>query len=373
MKSYFADTVQMAVEQARRELGSDAALVTSRVSSADARHLGRYEVVFAFDAPLPTAPTLPPSAATPPAPPSATPSGEKEIQTLRRELDTWRRAALGSMDQPRWMLDEPELQAAYFHLLEAEVDRDLAVQLVAAARKALSEDEAQVQDVIAEAILRHARIDSSLGAEGTKNKIVALVGPPGAGKTAVAAKLAFRYGLAEGRRVALISYDSQRLAASEELRWYASVFGVPFQAAETNLALSQGIEEHAGKDLILIDTPGFIARDLAAGCEQADYLARREDIQKHLVLPVSMRSSDLARTHRAFDIFCPTRLLFTRLDESDVYGPILCESARSGRPLSFFGTGQRVPEDIEPAGRELLLGRLLQDRRERDISIRSAA
>jgi flagellar biosynthesis protein FlhF len=263
------------------------------------------------------------------------------------------------MDQPRWMLGEPEVEQAYFQLLAAEVDGDLAQQLLATAFKNAGADRVALRDAIAAEIHRCARVDSTLGVDAARQKRVALVGPPGAGKTASLAKIAIRYGIAERRSIALIAYDSIRLAAAEELRWYASILGVAFHAVETNLALAQAIEEHRGKDLILIDTPGFTARDLAAGSEEADYLARRDDIQKHLVLPVSMRASDMARTSAAFDVFRASRLIFTRLDESDVYGPMLCESARSGRPISFFGTGQRVPEDLDAANQQVFVERLL--------------
>lgn len=357
MKSYFAESVQLAVEQARRELGPDAALVTSRVTTAEAHHLGRYEVVFAYDLPASPAPA-------PPVAPSASASGgaqglAAEVGVVRREVDTWRRTMFEWMDQPRWMVGEPELERAYFHMLDAEVDRDLAVHLLASARKTAGGEGSDCRDAIAAEIRRCARVDPVLGVESVSQKLVALVGPPGAGKTAAIAKLAIRYGISERRPIALIAYDGERLAASEELRWYASVLGVAFHAVDTNLALSQAIEQHCGKHLVLIDTPGFTARDLANGNEQAEYLARREDIQTHLTLPVSMRSGDLARVSGAFDVFNPSRLIFTRLDETEVYGPILSESARSGRPISFFSAGQRVPEDLQPASGEFLVERLL--------------
>ncbi len=359
LKSYFAETVQMAVEQARRELGPEAALVTSRVSPAEATHLGHYEVVFASDLPE-MSPVPPPAASTPTAaPPGGMEQLAAEMEMVRREFDVWRRAALSCMEQPRWMLGDSELEAAYFHLIEAEVDRDLALQLLSTARQAAGPGGADLRETLAGEIRRSLRVDTALGADSCPQKLVALVGPPGAGKTATLAKLAVRFGLAERRPMALISYDSLRLAASEELRWYASILGVSFQSVETTMALAQSIEEHRGKELILIDTPGFTARDLADGCEEGEYLARRDDIQKHLVLPVSMRSSDLARASAAFDLFRPSRLIFTRLDETEVYGPVLCESVRSGRPLSFFAAGQRVPDDLEPAGCDLIVERLL--------------
>ena len=120
---------------------------------------------------------------------------------------------------------------------------------------------------------------------------------------------------------------------------------------------------------MLIDTPGFAFRDLAGGCELASFLAERTDIQKHLVLSGSMRCTDMNRMSAAYDIFRPSHLIFTRMDETETLGPVLNEAIGSGRPLSFFGTGQQVPEDLEAVNHTDLLNRLLRSR----VSIRTAA
>ena len=129
---------------------------------------------------------------------------------------------------------------------------------------------------------------------------------------------------------------------------------------ETVAALAQTIEENRGKDLILIDTPGFGFSDLDISAGLAQFLSTREDIDTHLVLSSSMKSADLTRVVDRFEVFRPDRLLFTKLDETGSFGPILHEAVRSGKPLSFFATGQRIPEDLETASKsrlvELILG-----------------
>ena len=111
--------------------------------------------------------------------------------------------------------------------------------------------------------------------------------------------------------------------------------------------------------MIFIDTPGFTLRDLENGCDAADFLASRDDIQTHLVIPASMRSADLSRVAAAYGVFKPSHFIFTRMDETETVGPVLCEAVGRGRPISFFGTGQRVPEDLEEARQGLLGNRLL--------------
>jgi flagellar biosynthesis protein FlhF len=150
------------------------------------------------------------------------------------------------------------------------------------------------------------------------------------------------------------------VAAAEQLRAYAAILGVGFQLLETVRALSQTLEENSGKDLILIDTPGYGFADLDLGTDLARFLTSRRDIDTQLVLSSSMKTADLTRVIDGYEIFRPRRLLFSKLDETTAAGPILNEAVRTGKPLSFFAAGQRIPEDLEEAspGRliDLLLG-----------------
>src|SRR5208283_3377129 len=105
-------------------------------------------------------------------------------------------------------------------------------------------------------------VQPTLGCGEASPRKVALVGPPGAGKTSTLVKLAINYGLACRRPVLLLSMDTYRVAAADQLRSYAAILGVGFQLAETVTALAQSIEENRGKELIFIDTPGMAAGDM---------------------------------------------------------------------------------------------------------------
>ena len=185
--------------------------------------------------------------------------------------------------------------------------------------------------------------------------MAALVGPCASGKTTTLVKLAVRYGLSMQRPAHILSMDCYRVAAAEQLRSYAAILGVGFQALDTTAALSQAIEEHRNKDLILIDTPGFGARDLDAAQDLARFLASRPDIDTHLVLSAAMRSADLTRVVDRFEVFRPAKLLFAGLDETETFGPILNQVVRTAKPVSFLAAGQQIPEDLEPATVERVL------------------
>lgn len=237
-------------------------------------------------------------------------------------------------------------------LLDADVYPDLA--------ESLNREAAGKAGSLRKAVEAAVRVDSALGIPNATRRIVALVGPPGAGKTTALVKLATRYGIASLRSLHFVSTDVYRVGGAEQLRLYASILGVGFQAVETPLALAQTLEEQRGKDLIFIDTPGWTPRNSPGMDELADYIGNDPSIDVHLVLPASSRASDLARMVDRYSTFRPSKLLFTRIDETCRYGPLLNESYRGGKPVSFLTAGEQIPEDLEPATvhriAELVLG-----------------
>ncbi|MGH9592777.1 MAG: hypothetical protein ACRD5L_06775 [Bryobacteraceae bacterium] len=197
--------------------------------------------------------------------------------------------------------------------------------------------------------VRRAVVDVTLGIPGFESAIVALVGPPGAGKTTTLVKLAAHYGLAGERRTQILSADVYRAGAADQLRALASILGFGCEVVEPPLALSQAIEEHRSKQLILIDTPGLSSREMEDGAGLAQFLASRADVDTYLVLPASMQSAALARIASQYAVFQPKKLILTRIDELDEQGNSPAQAAWCSLPVSFLCCGQQIPDDIEPA------------------------
>jgi flagellar biosynthesis protein FlhF len=344
IKSYYSRTVEDAIAVARQELGPGAMLVQSRRTLPEAQHLGEYEVVFVTDAP----------GAQPPHPESAPPTVDRvssDFSELKRELEAMRRALSRSAYAPSDRRGSPDLCDAYAALSASDLSPELARTIVDAAqeRAPAERNRAAFERALAEELQSRIRTQPLLGRGDARPHIVALVGPPGSGKTTTLVKLAVNYGLVSRRPPLLLSIDTYRVAAAEQLRAYAAILGVAFQVLETPAALAQAIEENRGKDLILIDTPGLGFGDLDAGAALAHFLSTRQDIDTQLVLPGSMKSADLTRVVDAYEIFGPQRLIFTKVDETCSHGPLVNEAVRTGKPISFLGTGQRIPEDLETA------------------------
>jgi flagellar biosynthesis protein FlhF len=354
LKSFFADTIEEAIQRARREMGPEAMFVNSKTTALESRHLGVYEIVCAVDAesrseetPFPI-PHLELAAAPP------VDKLSQEVSELKQQME---RLALGlarSGAGLTGMASDPELAKIFATLTHAELDADLAYDIVG--RIGAPATTEGLRAVVGRLI----RTDQELGCTGTSPRALALIGPPGSGKTSALVKLAVRYGITSRRPAQILSLDTYRIGAAEELRSYASILGIGFQVLETTAALAQALEEHRQKDLILIDTPGLGSAEMDAFADAAGLLSSDQGIDTHLVLPASMRTSDLKRVARQYDVFQPSKLLFTRLDETETFGAILNQSIRMGKPVSFLSRGQRIPEDLEPASQELILDLVLK-------------
>jgi flagellar biosynthesis protein FlhF len=244
-------------------------------------------------------------------------------------------------------------------LVKAEVDPELALDIAEAVRARMHRRSvldisrprsAAEWDESSLVLETQAEMAARCPVQSTIGPVTALVGPPGAGKTTTLVKLAVSQGLAAGRAVRLVSVDTQRIGAAAQLETYAAILDVPFQVVDSPAALAQVIDYAPANTLLLIDTPGYSASLFEElGCDLANLLARRQEIDTHLVLTASMRPEALRQAADLYGAFRPSKLLFTHLDEATPYAAMFCEAARRELALSFFATGQSVPEDLEPA------------------------
>lgn len=368
IKSYFADSVQEAMERARAELGTEAMLVHSRKTDPELRHLGAYEVVFGMADKNGTAVA---ATAKPPGDAAMRDGADalmEEMAELRRQIEGVKRsvsrqsAHLRLAGLERW----PELEQLYEQLLFADFSHETAQELVqAAARRAAADDgrpprspAAGLEAAVSAEIDRRLKIAPEIAECRPGRRAALFAGPPGCGKTSLLVKVAVAYGVKQGIPVQILSADTLRVGAVEQLSTYARILGAGFQAVHTAKAFAQALEEHRGKRLVLIDTPGYSASEMGEARELASVVAREREVEVHLLLPALLRQSVLARVVERFEVFSPAKLAFTHFDEAGRPGAALDQALRTGLPVSFLSCGQRIPEDMREASQAALLENL---------------
>lgn len=190
-------------------------------------------------------------------------------------------------------------------------------------------------------------------------RVVAFVGPTGVGKTTTLAKLAARLALQEKKKIVLMTLDSHRIGAVEQLRTYAGLMGIPFRFVREMSGLPEALREHEQRDCVLIDTAGRASGDLNAIHDLAGCLQSLGRVERHLVLSAATKPADIRDTVDRFEVCKPDHLLFTKLDETSTLGSILNEVIRTGKHTLYYADGQRVPEDLHPMPAEQIVNLVL--------------
>lgn len=181
-------------------------------------------------------------------------------------------------------------------------------------------------------------------------KVLFFLGPTGVGKTTTIAKIASRFKVEEQHKVALLTADTYRIAAAEQLRTYAGILEVPFRVIYTAEEIKQAISDFKACDYILVDTAGHSCHNeeqkenMKTFVQSVDGLAEKEVF---LVLSATTKYRDLLEIADAYRSIAEYRLIFTKLDETTALGNLLNVRLHTESELSFVTCGQNVPDDIE--------------------------
>ncbi len=258
----------------------------------------------------------------------------------------------------------------YLKLIESDVASELAGQIVGAVRDDLQPAQLAQPALVQKAVLRRIAAyipvadAPALSAKPADARplTIALVGPTGVGKTTTIAKLAAAYKLRHGRRVGLITCDTFRIAAVDQLRTYAEIIGLPLKVVMTPSEMSAACAAFAGLDAILIDTAGRAPTDAAKLEELHALIAAAKPHQTHLVLSSAASESVMRDAAARFMPLGADRVIFTKLDEAVNFGVLVNVARGINARLSFLTTGQEVPDQIEPGDADRLARLIMHGR-----------
>lgn len=181
-------------------------------------------------------------------------------------------------------------------------------------------------------------------------KVIFFIGPTGVGKTTTIAKIASKFSVDKKKKLALLTADTYRIAAAEQLRTYANILEVPFRVIYTVEDVEQALQDFKGFDYIMVDTAGHSPNnetqreDMRQFIHSVDEKAEKEVF---LVLSATTKYKDLINITDAYSEMTDYKLIFTKLDETTTLGNLLNIKLHTGASLSYITCGQNVPDDIE--------------------------
>ncbi len=293
---------------------------------------------------------------------------------------------------PRTALPTEALEAAYRALIEQEVADQLADAILARVAQELTHeqcsDPARVRQSLVASIasmlpatdgdsdsLAHRVLAKREGVIAKRDSAgakaafrVAFIGPTGVGKTTSIAKIAAMLRLRHGLQVGLVTADTYRIAAVEQLRTYAQILALPLEVAMQPEDLTAACERLSDCDVVLIDTAGRSQNDKSRLAELGQFLQAGAADEVHLVMSATSSERSLLREAAAFGALGVDRIVLTKLDEAAGFGTLLSVTRKLGMRISFVTTGQEVPKDLEPASAHRLAEFLLRGTTANDAS-----
>ncbi len=259
------------------------------------------------------------------------------------------------------------LKLLYNTMIENEVDEIYANQIIDDFGKLQSSN--QTIDYVLSNIYQKMilRFGESKGIEAPKKKpkLVFFIGPTGVGKTTTIAKIASKFQVEKEKKVALLTADTYRIAAAEQLRTYANILEAPFRIIYTEEEIVAACEEFSDYDYILVDTAGHSHQNEGQRESMKKLLdATGEQVEKevYLVLSATTKYKDLLNIADTYTKITDFKIIFTKLDETETFGNLLNLKLHTGVELSYVTCGQNVPDDIADFNPQKTVKKLLEGR-----------
>jgi len=380
---FFAKNISEAIRNVREELGRDAVILSNKEVSGGIELVAAIdydEALLDRDSPKSTSATQktktnthsqePVSQTAPAAKVEWT--QEPTLVEMRRELESLRGLMEDRLTGLAWG------EQARRHPARTQLTRELlALGLSHNLCQQLANEQPEQKDFMMMWRATMGRLAQQLPVNETdfldEGGMIALLGPTGVGKTTTIAKLAARFALRHGKQnVALVTTDSYRIGAHEQLRIYGRILDVPVFIANDSKELSNVLNSLQDKRLVLIDTAGMSQRDVRLS-EQFSVISHGSPlIRSFLVLSATTQMTALDETVKVFSAAEPEACIITKTDEATSLGPVLSVITKYQLPMAYVTDGQRVPEDIRLARKGNLVKQAEQLKRSQDEELMAA-
>ena len=290
---------------------------------------------------------------------SADPHGEEKIRKLEEEI------AQMKILLAEVLVREPKSGTISLHeaLKRQEVDEDILKEMATqsnAGETLVDINAPSAKTTLKNYLNEHVKFSDGVKLNRHGVRIVALLGTTGVGKTTTLAKIAAKFVLEQRSNVALITADTYRISAVEQLKTYSDILELPLEIVYNPQELASAIERHRNKELILIDTAGRSQHNEYQMKELDEFLRVNPRIEKHLVISATTKYTDARQIMSKFSQVTPDKVIFTKVDETGSLGMIVNLLHDSKYSLSYITTGQSVPDDIERANSDILTNFLLE-------------
>ncbi len=354
IKKYVAPSMREAMHRIKKEMGSDAVIIDSKKVKKKGP-LGFFtprdiEVTVALDG-----------------------SPRKDFSAARKEM-VMNRSMAGEIQELKSLVqqivtrrDSPEkeeganntlLQKFYQRLVDNDIDSRIALEITDEIGKEFPQEdleEDKIDRVIRDKIARHIK-SVEYGGQG---QVFCFVGPTGVGKTTTLAKMAASFGVFKKKQVGLITIDTYRIGAVEQLKTYSHLMGLPLEVVMSPQELEEAVERMKHLDLIMIDTAGRSSKNSYQLGELEGFMKVLPQAVTFLVLSVTTKGKDLITIAENFKPANYHSFIFTKLDETDAYGNIFNTLYHTSTPVAYLATGQKVPEDLMLAREEHMINLIM--------------
>jgi len=356
IKRFVAENAQEALKMVKKEMGADAVILRTKTITQQGTSYGRgrkgIEVTAAVDYE---------AAAEKPADRI---SSYGSIERMERDLKDIKDALFssdaGSLLKPEYYFNR-DMKERYNNYRTFGLNSDNIMELMNEDHGVLADAGRPHPDLLKESlikVLNKIRIDTD-EKTGRKRKIYSFIGPTGVGKTTTLAKLAALNAVQAGRKTALITLDTYRVAATAQLQTYSRIMDLPLEVAANNGELKDAIRKHSDCERIFIDTAGRSPNKNGDITELKRLFNIDEDIHQFLVLNAGTQYRNMISAEKRFGELSFRSVIFTKLDESEDHSAMINFLVTRQKPVSYFTAGQNVPEDIETATRKKLATFLL--------------